>query len=76
MAKKRKALTAQDKLIRDLEKTFTIALEGGNLTAALKAKELIAKLLEKHPAPPRAVEDLSSEALDALIERLQEGENT
>lgn len=74
MATKRKYLTPKDKLIKDLEKAFSAALEAGNYTAAIKAKELISKELDKKPHAFEKIQDLSDAELTTLIDFLETSE--
>lgn len=67
----RKKKTSSEQLITDLEKIYQQALEAGNFTAAIKAKEIIAKELQK-TFPLRELADLTDTELERLINHLEE----
>ena len=61
--------------LQDLETLYTLALAKGNLTAALKAKELLGKGQGLFSTPshkkPLSLKDLSDEDLNRLIQEIE-----
>lgn len=55
-------------ILKDLDFIYTQAIENGNLSIALKVKELQLKEITQKTA--FSLTDLSDEALDALLNRL------
>jgi len=54
----------REKLLKDLEETYMRAIEKGNFTAALKAKELIGKEMGLFEAPAKKKSKKDSHQLD------------
>lgn len=75
------ALSPKDRLIQDLEMIFTRAMESENLSVALKAKEILAKIQGLVPnsgtaasqkTRARSLSSLSEEELRTLLLELEE----
>ncbi len=61
-------------ILRDLEEVYTLAMEKGNFTTALKAKELLGRasgLFSTVKKPTLSLDDLSIEDLNRLIEDIE-----
>ncbi len=64
-----------ENIVDDLERIYTLALEKGNLTVALKAKELLAKhinFFDLKPPQPVSLAELSDEDIERLIGEIKE----
>ena len=66
-----------NEVIADLDKTFQVALEEKNFTAAVRAKEIIGKLIGAFSVSANAegnddLQNISDEVLETLIKNLQE----
>jgi hypothetical protein len=62
-------------IFKDIQKIYKKAMEEGQLSVALKAKELQIKYTQKeNPQPLLSIDDLSDEHLMALYNSLKEKE--
>jgi hypothetical protein len=71
MKAKDKPISTKNRLMSDLELVFKVAMEAGNFTAALKAKELIAKQLDKDLESKKSIKELSDEEIQHLIDHME-----
>ncbi|MEN8236487.1 MAG: hypothetical protein ABFQ95_02950 [Pseudomonadota bacterium] len=66
-----------NEVIADLDKTFRMALEEKNFTAAVRAKEIIGKLIGAFSVSANASRDcdlqnITDEGLETLVKNIQE----
>ena len=74
----RQICKARSRMIVDLEKAYRLALSVKNCTAAIRAKELIGKLMglfseSTNKSKGYSFQELSNEALETFIENSQQG---
>jgi hypothetical protein len=60
-------------ILKDLENLYLLAMEKGNFTAALKAKELLGREcgLFSHKKNKLSLADISDEEIDRLIQEIE-----
>lgn len=66
--------TSSTDILRDIEEVYTLALEKGNFTAALRAKELLGRecgLFSASKKKKVSLADLSEEDLNRLIQDIE-----
>ena len=69
-------ITERNKMIKDLEQTFSLALEAGDYKAAIQAKQMIGKMRgffdNKTKKDQISLVELSQQELDILIKEAED----